>query len=64
MISYYVLVYDCEIFSSQTCSLKYRFRALENFSRGMAGSTVGVKKHVNAYRQQETYLRGRTHLPC
>ena len=39
-----LLVYDYKYSSSQTCSLKYRFQALENISRGMSGPTVAGKQ--------------------
>ena len=37
-----LLVYDYRGTSSQNCSLKYRFRALENVSRGMPGPRTSM----------------------
>ena len=37
-----LLVYDYGNTSSQTCLLKYQFRALENVTRGMSGPTVNA----------------------
>ena len=40
-----LLIYAYDNSSSQTCSLKYQFRALENVTCGMSGPTVLVACH-------------------
>ena len=49
-----LLVYDFKNTSSQTCLLKYLFRALENISRGMSGPTVRLEPRTRQSKNAQT----------